>query len=284
MKIISKFKDYYDGGMGLGIDNSIVYKRKTKWLKLDKDWKSIDTAKAIYSFSRNISISEPKKPIEPKKERVDYVEVLRDWKQKLNKYNEEKQKNRKFFINQIHNTKICICDKWYLINVFEFVENKQRITLLFTTADELLKKLKQHGMNRCIKYLNGGKRYSWRETKRGDIHMTELQALEYAQTEIAKMNKTEICTYYKVPYFLLLDSLKFKENKFDIVLNPNLRNTGLKLIKDPFTMFQEIQMFMGSLANPEPDMVGIDDKYRIDNHGFDKWSFRNQKNRRNSQE
>ena len=38
MRIISKFKDYYDSAMGMGVDNTLIYKRKTESLDLKKDF------------------------------------------------------------------------------------------------------------------------------------------------------------------------------------------------------------------------------------------------------
>ena len=44
---------------------------------------------------------------------------------------------------------------------------------------------------------------------------------------------------------------------------------------DAFTCYQEILMYMGSMAHPEPHMVQISDKDQIDKKGFDqRWSFR----------
>jgi hypothetical protein len=47
---------------------------------------------------------------------------------------------------------------------------------------------------------------------------------------------------------------------------------------DPFTLFQELSMFVGNLPQPGPPMVQITDPdIKIAKHGFDKWSFRRHK-------
>lgn len=43
---------------------------------------------------------------------------------------------------------------------------------------------------------------------------------------------------------------------------------------DAWQAYQELSMFLGNLAAPERNTVQIEDKYRIAQHGFDKWSFR----------
>ena len=43
---------------------------------------------------------------------------------------------------------------------------------------------------------------------------------------------------------------------------------------DAWQTHQELSMFLGNLAAPERNVVHIEDKYRIAQHGFDKWSFR----------
>jgi hypothetical protein len=44
---------------------------------------------------------------------------------------------------------------------------------------------------------------------------------------------------------------------------------------DPYTAFQEIEMYLGGIV-PRPGAMtaNIEDKYRVEQHGFDKWSFR----------
>jgi hypothetical protein len=48
---------------------------------------------------------------------------------------------------------------------------------------------------------------------------------------------------------------------------------------DPFTLFQELSMFVGGVLprNPNPMVEITDDKVKVAKHGFDKWSFRKHK-------
>lgn len=43
---------------------------------------------------------------------------------------------------------------------------------------------------------------------------------------------------------------------------------------DAWQAYQELDMFLGNLASPEKPVPLIDDRYRLEQHGFDKWSFR----------
>ncbi len=55
-------------------------------------------------------------------------------------------------------------------------------------------------------------------------------------------------------------------------------NFGSRL--DSWTAYQELDMYIGSiLVNDQDHMVKISDKSMIAKHGYDKWSFRNQKHR-----
>ena len=58
-------------------------------------------------------------------------------------------------------------------------------------------------------------------------------------------------------------------------LNPHYNDYEFYKVFDSFTAFQEIQMFMGGvLGSGEKEIVEVADKYKIGQHGFDKWSFR----------
>lgn len=58
-------------------------------------------------------------------------------------------------------------------------------------------------------------------------------------------------------------------------INPILKDYEFYKVFDSFQAFQEIQMFMtGVLGSNEKNIVEVEDKYKITQHGFDKWSFR----------
>ncbi len=59
-----------------------------------------------------------------------------------------------------------------------------------------------------------------------------------------------------------------------ITWNGMLRPFDFVRIFDPYSAFQEIQMFMNNLAAPEKEMPVISDELKAQSKGFDKWSFR----------
>jgi len=71
--------------------------------------------------------------------------------------------------------------------------------------------------------------------------------------------------------------LKFNRSNHDskFIINPLLKEYEFYKLFDTFQAFQEIQMFIGGvLGNREKEIVNVADKYKIEQHGFDKWSFR----------
>jgi len=76
---------------------------------------------------------------------------------------------------------------------------------------------------------------------------------------------------HKVPVFVTQN----------MVLNPVLVNIEFYKVFNSYSAYQEIEMFIsGVLGTKENDMIDIDDKYRIESHGFDKHSFRMPKGRK----
>ena len=62
------------------------------------------------------------------------------------------------------------------------------------------------------------------------------------------------------------------------ITNPTLKDYEFYKVQDSFTAFQEIQMFLGGvLGKGEKEIVEIEDKYKISQHGFDNKSFRRDK-------
>lgn len=88
------------------------------------------------------------------------------------------------------------------------------------------------------------------------------------------INSDDIFLKNKVPVW----SMKFYTEEQNGVLNPRLRDYGFDKIKDSFAAFQELSTYLANNLVEQKDTVVIDDKFTIDQHGFDlKTSFRNSK-------
>ena len=89
-------------------------------------------------------------------------------------------------------------------------------------------------------------------------------------------------TKFKVPIFKMLieyDQRIHNLAHYKLEINCNLQNNKFVKIKDPFTTYQDIEMFLNNdLANDEVEMVEISNESQNQKHGYDKWSFRKQKN------
>jgi len=91
-----------------------------------------------------------------------------------------------------------------------------------------------------------------------------------------------IFRHLKVPIFLYDEDYKrtsidnrAPRRKSVFIINPILGDYEFYKIFESFTAFQEVHMFMGGvLGSGEKEIVEVADKYKIGQHGFDKWSFR----------
>jgi hypothetical protein len=120
----------------------------------------------------------------------------------------------------------------------------------------------------------------WQSCKENDkeIHKTLTKWLrkERIKTFFSDWRKSDdrLFLEHKVPIWLLnLDSFDRK-----ITLNPKLAELDFERLKDANTTFQEISMYLSNILVEQKETVAIEDKYRIEQHGFDlKSSFRKEK-------
>ena len=77
---------------------------------------------------------------------------------------------------------------------------------------------------------------------------------------------TEFFLKWAVPIFILT------ENK--LILNGSLKDYEFFRLFNPYSAFQELQMYLGGLANPEKPIPHVSDKDLLEGKGFNKWSFR----------
>jgi hypothetical protein len=79
---------------------------------------------------------------------------------------------------------------------------------------------------------------------------------------------------YKVPIW----TIKFNGSENNGLINPKLKDYGFDRIKNSFTAFQEISMYLSNILVEQKEIAAVEDKFRIEQHGFDlKKSFRKEK-------
>ena len=92
----------------------------------------------------------------------------------------------------------------------------------------------------------------------------------FERCEKRKESYTEMFLEKLVPVFV---AITFNQNS-KIVYNAILRPYDFVRIFDPYSAFQEISMFMGSMAMPEKVMPIIPDELKLRSKGFSDQSFR----------
>jgi hypothetical protein len=77
------------------------------------------------------------------------------------------------------------------------------------------------------------------------------------------------------PIFIRTYKNRYINNNDEFIINPILKDYEFYSVFDSFSAFQEIQMYIsGVICSNENKTLKIEDKYKIEQHGFDKWSFR----------
>jgi len=160
------------------------------------------------------------------------------------------KKSKKY--KKAHSFIIGFCGKLYIGWKFHYTVKRQGFALDEEKTDII------HGYENAKKYLR--EKY-WRYNLDDDV--------KYVET----YDPINIFREIKAPVFVYDTDTNDKHNNF--IINPLLKDYEFYRVIDSFQAFQEIQMFMGGvLGSGEKDIVEVEDKYKITQHGFDKWSFR----------
>ena len=238
MYIISKHKDYYDGVVGtVGVDKTIVYERET--IEIEDYLKFPDEFRSNQPWKRDkdnhfLNLS--------------YFDVTK----------ESKYQVADLFI-------VGFCGKLYLGWKFYWEEPEYQDYGGFydTVKCDII-----YGYEEAKKHLE---ERGWHRNLVDDVNYV----LNYNAMELFRTLKTPVFIYDS--YYNRTGVSNRWNRKWDsrFIINPILKDYEFYKIFDTFTTFQEIQMFMsGVLGMGEKEIVEVEDKYKIAQHGFDKWSFR----------
>jgi len=240
-------KDYYDGVVGtMGIDKSIVYERNPviiqegdNKLKMPPEFNS-NKDYSIYSSETNRMLT------------ISRYSMIKSMYLKPNKYDAYSA-----FI-------VGFCGKQY-VGFKLYKEHKdffgtKHLTTEITYDYSVIKehvKIESYGSNLT-----------------NDI------------AEVENFDSIEIFRRYNTPVYIYDSHYDMKSlyasyetrSKPTFIINPLLKDFEFYKRFDSFAAFQEIQMFLsGVLGNKENDVIVISDKDKIAQHGFDKFSFRKEK-------
>lgn len=252
MKIISKFKDYYDGALSLGIDSNLIYMRKTELV-------SFDSLDGYDSFIRD-------KP--------DTFELQRINIDRENYYSEHHYINFKELV-------IGFCGKLYPAFEFETVIDKQQNnSSVFYKAEEI--DLFFSELEAKHKNLFYAGEYNYRIKRPSIEELNVYLKSKVFDREYYNWFQKVNCPVFKFSsdpdqqtiHFVKI--ISYKKSKIFIQKNPNLRELEFYRIKDTYTVFQSIGQFLGGvLTNTEVSESTLNDKQKVHQHGFDeKYGFR----------
>lgn len=235
MLIISKFHDYYDSAIGFGGIDKSIVYNRTEIID--------DNHTNIYTKSL-----------------IEYI----------NSFNTSKYSNSHINLSLIDNKNdityftvhiIGFCGKLYVCFELERFNNRSGLTNYEVIWDR--DKIKS-----MFKY--GG--FGFKNTK--------SNYLDEIFNKIDSYNDLTIFRECNTPIFQI--KLKygtwghFNKANNEFVINPNLSNLKFQTKFEPYSAFQEIEMFISGVLGVNPNnTIEIDDKYKIQSHGFDNWSFRN---------
>jgi hypothetical protein len=115
----------------------------------------------------------------------------------------------------------------------------------------------------------------WRSSK--DISLQDLENLWTPKTPNQKTFQYILDNKIVIAYSIYPNP-NYQSNLSLFHINTDgLKDIGFASCFDPWTAYQELDMFLGTiLINDQDHMVKISDKFLITKHGFDAFSFRNQ--------
>lgn len=258
MKIISKFKDYYDAGLVYGIDNKLVFVRESHSFQNE-----CDSSNTEYLDVQNMYEVGEKR----------YFQILGGVIGFCGKFYTHFM--LRFFKkvpigNNATGFEIIDSDVAYDIKAIKDFLEKHNIK--YINEDYNYKNKGLFNLRKIEKIFNENLPYDYQISKYRTLYEPK-QYNDYKRYESIFKEK-------EVPYFYIgqyssinkkIGSLEYFERE---MLIPLLKNHKFAKIIDAYKAFQEISMFLGALNLNENKIVEIDDKYLAEAKGFNKCSFR----------
>jgi len=241
MKIISKFKDYYDSAMGYGVDKTVIYNRYTKEVTL------------------------PNHPLSS---------IFRDFEARL------RNSGNGLGTLVISPAIVLFCGQAYPLlyqsNYLysRFDQNKSNSSPhVFYDFGEYMEFLRAQDIER---YNTNMKAKSGRNQYFCFWMLTEYDVFE-GMRKFAESFNNDLHFDYASPVMVIKGKGgRYRDNKIILEINPVLKDYAFYKEFPPFQAFQEIDMFIsGVLGTGAPETVEISDKEMAIKKGHDgKYSFR----------
>lgn len=245
MRIITKQSDYYDSIQSYGQDQSVIYIRKPEEL-FDENF--VDE---YYNLGKSRWGDVP----------VSHLYNVSDYRG----------------VDIVKGFSVFFCGQRYNA-VVTSVPNPDRDVLTRI-------RMTHYNLDELDKYIDGLKLKEKREylpkyRRRYGAKKESTKTLERL-TNFFNMSKTNDNIHFDldVPVFVIDairdNSVRHIKWQKGIVKNPILKDYGFAHIKDPYTAYQEIDMYIsGVMGGKSPRMQEISDDVMKQQKGFDKWSFK----------
>jgi hypothetical protein len=253
MRIVSKFKDYYDKAMGEGVDRSLTYiRQRVELTPREFEEKFHGTGMVLQSFHsvyRSYNID--------------------NWR--------------------IYSFAVGFCGKLYPalrieIGVGDNDVNgfPQPLKVIFAYSvedvdDYVLNHYSKEGYEQ---YYNGPEynrknHYKFTNWNSDFVRSRFVKYFEHNKHNIADH---KIWSTYTTPTFTHIIGDFYANNAY--VINDALHKYQFINVMPPFQAYQEISMFLGGMAVPSKPMPVIPDVLKDETHGFNKYSFRKEKSKK----
>ena len=240
MKIVSKFKDYYDCSLYTGYDESLFFKRE--------NIKCLENPDIFASIKKEIQ------KVYDSEKSYNFHSLIKSYRRS---WQPEQVEFHKFFI--------VFCGKLYPCCRIEYSKDKNKNgfynykTGYVYSFDELIEFLETNNFDYIIgKY----------DSDIGRVFVNERMKDFFTFQNETFNSFTE---KLKVPY---MSFSFYNSEQIECEICPKLSTYQFYKKFDSFSAYQEIEMFMSSVLVSEMKIDVIDDKYKILEHGFDKNSFR----------
>lgn len=260
MRIISKWFDYYDKIQGYGADQTVAYHRVAREL----DWPAYGRGKQIAAHPFHVWFTD-----------------IRPWNPSLG---HGVCATSSYVEVPYEPFSIAFCG-----NIYRglFISNKHQMlgidrlplpAVCCYSMDHLLEtldtfKIEEKCLYRPRFFVPTDRKalQSWFEPQ----HLTDLYEWS-VENKLPIVAWSDTYQVWKGDYVQHLPGHSFL-HQTQLVTNPCLKDFQFYRVKDAFTVYQELDMFIsGVLGHPGVPLIEITDKDRIQQHGFDKWSFRKQ--------
>lgn len=246
MRIVSEFKDYYDCIQAMGQDRSLVFVRKPK--EVDYSWKGINSP--VYPFP-----------------------VFSGY------YGAVYYKGRKHDDFIVDNYTVGFCGRLYpVIETSMWVSGEGRRSAFCYSLEEIDAFVEG---NYKQKWIDGyyTKKWEWGKTCwQHGCRRTEFEKFFEKYKEYASKYERYFLENHAPVFLGTYKSGNGGEKK--VVYGGCLKEVEFYRIYDPYMAFQEISMYLGSMAVPQKPMPEISDEVMAEIKGFDRWSFRKEPSKR----